>query len=78
MHIIKIKRKISSSQIRIAELKEFLGKYVEITVKESTPAQKIPSEKPAAGILSRFSNKEKMNLEKEAWNIAVNEKHGNN
>jgi len=78
MHIIKIKRKISSSQLRIAELKEFLGKHVEITVKEGASSKKEPSGKPDAGILFRFRNKEKMNLEKEAWNITVNEKHGNN
>jgi hypothetical protein len=75
---IKIKRKISSPHLRISELKDFIGKYVEITVRESASENKIPSDKPAAGILSDFKNKEKVAMEKKAWKIAVNEKHGNN
>jgi len=75
---IKIKRKISSPHLRISELKDFVGKYVEITIRESAPENKIPSHKPAAGILSEFKNLEKVTMEKKAWKIAVNEKHGNN
>ena len=75
---IKIKRKISSPHLRISELKDFIGKYVEITVRESAPENKIPSDKRAAGILSEFKNQEKVPMEKKAWEIVVNEKHGNN
>jgi hypothetical protein len=78
METIKIKRKISSPHLRISELKDFIGKYVEITVRESEPEKKIPSDKRAAGILSEFNNKAKMLMEKKAWEIAVSEKHGNN
>lgn len=78
METIKIKRRILSPHLQISELKNFIGKYVEITVRESAPENKLPSDKRAAGILSEFKNKEKMSMEKKAWEIAVNEKHGNN
>jgi hypothetical protein len=78
MEPIKIKRRILSPHLRISELKNFIGKYVEITVRESAPEKKLPPDKRAAGILSEFKNQEKMAMEKKAWKIAVNEKHGNN
>jgi hypothetical protein len=77
MDTIKVKRKISSQRLQISELKKFMGKYVEITVRESSPENQILAEKPAAGILSEFKNQRKMPMEKEAWGTAVNEKHGN-
>ena len=40
--------------------------------------RKIKANKTAAGILSTFRNKDKMNMEKEAWKIIAQEKHGNN
>jgi hypothetical protein len=78
MHTIRIKRKISSPHLRIDELKEFIGKHVEIIVKESSPVKKDSSKKPASGLLSAFRDKGKIKSEKQAWQIAVNEKHGNN
>lgn len=78
METIKIKRKILSPHLRISELKNFIGKYVEITVRESAPENRIPSDNRAAGILSEYKNQEKSSMEKKAWEIAVNEKHGNN
>jgi len=77
MNTIKIKRKIISSNLRISELKDFIGKYVEITVQESVPEKKSLSGKPAAGILSDFKNRKKQPLEKQAWETALREKHGN-
>ena len=74
---IKIKRKISSPNLRVSELKDFIGKYVEITVNEITPKEIKSTAKNAAGILSNFSNIEKRKLEKDAWQMAVTEKHGN-
>jgi hypothetical protein len=76
MNPVKIQRKISSPQLRIAELKEFIGKNDIITISETNTAEN--SNKKAAGILSEFKNREKMQMEKKAWKIAVNEKHGNN
>jgi hypothetical protein len=76
MNTIKIHRKISSSQLRIAELNEFIGKNVIITISETNTSEK--TNKKAAGILSKFKNQEKIPMEKKAWEIAVNEKHGNN
>ncbi|MCW0484748.1 hypothetical protein [Gaoshiqia sediminis] len=74
MHTIKIKRKITSSQLRIAELKEFIGKQVEITVSESADTV---SEKKAGGILAQFADQRKRNSEKKAWGIIADEKHRN-
>jgi hypothetical protein len=59
MDTIKIRRKISSSQLRISELKEFIGKHVEITISESVPRTTTKG-KTAAGILSNFKNNDKI------------------
>ncbi len=77
MDAIKVRRKISSSQLRISELKEFIGKHVEITIEERAPRKK-PTSKTAAGILSNFKNNDKIILEKQAWKMIAQEKHGNN
>lgn len=77
MNTIKIRRKISSSQLRISELKDFIGKHVEITVTERIPGKKTSSEKTASGILSNFKDKKKLTREKQAWNMTAHEKHGN-
>jgi len=74
---IKIKRKILSPNLRVMELKDFIGKYVEITVKESVKTKNKSLSKSAAGMLSDFNNREKIILEKQAWQISVHEKHGN-
>jgi len=78
MQTIKIKRKINSLNLRISELKEFIGKTVEITVSESSPAENIVQMKSASGILSAYKNPGKIKLEKDAWGKAVVEKHKNN
>ena len=77
METIKVKRKITSSQIRISELKNFIGKQVEITVTEKKTRGKKTINHAAAGILEKFKNSGLSYAEKEAWIIAVNEKHGN-
>jgi hypothetical protein len=77
MEPIIVKRKITSSQIRISELKKFIGKQVEITVTEMKTRGKRTRNHAASGILEKFKNSGLSYTEKEAWNIAVNEKHGN-
>ena len=77
MQTIKIKRKIISQNLRISELKEFIGKYVEITVRESTLAEKKNDEKRAAGLLSKYKDQNKIKIEKQAWQNSIIEKHGN-
>jgi hypothetical protein len=74
---IKIKRKILSPTLRVSELKNFIGKYVEITVTESVNKGSKTISKSAAGVLSNFRKNEKMNLEKQAWQMSAQEKHGN-
>ena len=46
-------------------------------MKKCSPQKKVNHDELAAGILSKNKNKEKVKLEKQAWIIAVNEKHGN-
>ena len=78
MDTIKVIRKIASPTLRIAELKKFIGKNVEITVTiAGAEKQSIPV-KSAAGLLSNFKDKEKIANEKQAWEIAAQQKHGNN
>lgn len=74
MYTIKVKRKVTSSTLHIAELKEFIGKQVDITVTESN---RIVSKHMAAGILSDYQNANNISKEKEAWGIIAHEKHGN-
>jgi len=77
MNTITIKKKISSPYLHISELKDFIGKIVEITVKESTDEMDFPSKMGACGILSAFNDQNKISLEKQAWETVVIEKHGN-
>lgn len=77
MQSIKIKRKIVSLNLHVTELKDFIGKYVDITVTESVKSQNKIFENSAAGVLSEFSKKEKIILEKQAWGMSAQEKHGN-
>jgi len=72
MNTIKVKRKISSSQLRIAELKDFIGKHVGITLKEKIPRGK-PLPGKAAGILSDYKHKGKTGMEKQAWGQEIQE-----
>lgn len=75
MNTIKIHRKISSPQLRISQLKEFIGKDVEITISETSIKKQ--AHLKAAGVLSAFSNKSKLTNEKQAWIIAAREKYEN-
>ena len=75
MNTVKIHRKISSPQLRIAELKDFIGKDVVITISEKQHYNKL--NKHAAGILSKFSDRSKIPNEKQAWELTAKEKHGN-
>ena len=77
METIKVKRKITSSQIRISELKNFIGKQVEITVTEKKSKGKKEKNFAAAGILEAYGNPDLTYTEKDGWIIAVNEKYGN-
>jgi hypothetical protein len=78
MDTIKVTRKIASPTLRIAELEKFIGKSVEITVTLTNTEKQAISNKSAAGVLSNFKDKGKIANEKQAWNIAVKNKHGNN
>ena len=77
MKTIKIKRKISSTLLRIKELEKFKGKDVEIKldIKENKPAKKEGDH--LAGIFSKYADKIKYLHEHEAWTLAVKDKHEN-
>jgi hypothetical protein len=77
METIRVKRRITSSQIRISELKELIGKHVEITVTEQKTRRKRSIKQTAAGFLEHFKNVALTYKENEAWELIVNEKHGN-
>lgn len=69
-------RKTITSSLRLEELKEFIGKEVEIIVKEkeSVNEEKVMGE--AAGMLSDYRDLTKADREQSAWKEAVKTKHG--
>jgi hypothetical protein len=78
MKTIKIKRKISSSLLRIKELEKFKGKRVEIKldineINESDIAEK----ENLAGVFSQYADSKLSKKENQAWSLAVREKHEN-
>ncbi len=76
MKSIKVNRKITSSSLEIEELKRFIGKNVEIIVREKTEEQNDDTKRKAAGMLEAFQDNTKRNEEKNAWKNGVKEKHG--
>lgn len=78
MKTLKVSRKITSANLRIEELKKWLGKEVEIIIVEKEPVSKKEAEPSSvAGILERFKNPDLMEKEETGWTIAVEEKYGN-
>jgi len=78
MKTIKIKRKISSTLIRVKELEKFKGKNVEINlnINEINTVEREEQEN-LAGIFSRYADSSFSKKENQAWEIAVREKHEN-
>ncbi|GEM_PF-360326 len=80
MEKITVKRKITSETIRISQLKRFIGKDVEITVKEKktgTASSGQPSETHSAdGVLAEFANPSLGSEEENIWTRIIKEKHG--
>jgi len=76
MDSLKIYRKIESTHLEIDELKSWMGKEVDIIIREKTESSN-PSDGSAAGLLSEFSNHNLIDKEKKGWEKAVEEKHGN-
>lgn len=79
MKSIKIKRKINSTLLRIKEMESFKGKDVElrINISKINSAAKINKTAGLSGIFSNYADKNKAEIEKDAWVIAVKEKHQN-
>ena len=77
MKTLKIKRKISSTHLQIDELEKWMGKEVDIIIKEKDTGSTFSHSKSASGILSAFQNSDLAEEEKESWAKAVKEKYGN-
>ena len=75
MKSLRIKTTITSS-LRLEELKEFIGKEVEIIVKEKASANADKVIGQAAGMLSDYQDLTKADREQAAWKEAVKAKHG--
>lgn len=77
MEPIKISRKVTSSHLHIDELKQWLGKEVEIVITEKKAVQTETERSTAAGMLASYQDPELMKKEEKAWEKAMQEKHGN-
>ncbi|MCZ7604178.1 MAG: hypothetical protein M5R37_15045 [Melioribacteraceae bacterium] len=78
MKTIKIKRKISSSLLRIKELEKFKGKEVEIKLDINEIHEgDIAEKKNLAGVFSKYADSNLSKKENQAWSLAVSEKHEN-
>lgn len=77
MKTLKINRTIDSTHLQIDELQHWLGKEVDIIIREKTPSDLPQGSSNAAGILQNYKNKDLINQEKNGWVKAVREKHGN-
>ncbi len=75
METLKIQRKIDSTLLEIEELKNWLGKEVDIIIREKSRVSDSDIES-AAGILSGFQDKKLINQEKNGWAKAARDKHG--
>ncbi|MCO6474697.1 MAG: hypothetical protein PHW27_13070 [Melioribacteraceae bacterium] len=78
MKTIKIKRKISSSLLRIKELEKFKGKRVEIKLDiNEINESDIAENENLAGVFSQYADSKLSKKENQAWSLAVNEKYEN-
>lgn len=76
MDTLKINRKIDSTHLQIDELKKWMGKEVDIIIREKSSISK-SAKSSAAGLLSNFKDTNLIDTEKNGWAKAVREKHGN-
>lgn len=74
MKTLKINRTIRSAHLRIDELNDWLGKEVDIIIKEKESASSPSDSYAAAGILSDYQSKDRIKKEKYGWIKAVKEK----
>ena len=79
MEIIRIKRKVKSTLLKIKELDRFKGKNIEleIKVKELKAKESKNKVRSIAGIFAKYSDISLISKENTAWELAVREKHDN-
>ena len=79
MRIIKIKRKMRSTLLKVKELEQFKGRDIEleIRVKELAPREPKKKGKSFAGVFAKYANVDLIGKENSAWELAVKEKNEN-
>ena len=78
MKTLKVNRKIESTRLEIDELQQWLGKEVDIIIREKKPFAEMQSgQRSVAGKLEKYQNADLMVQENNGWGKAVREKHGN-
>lgn len=71
--IIKVHRTIKSDSLKIDKLKKYIGRKAEVTI--HIQSDEALNNMPAAGTLKKFANNEKKRKEKDAWLLAIKDKH---
>ncbi|MCK9453165.1 MAG: hypothetical protein M0Q90_15830 [Bacteroidales bacterium] len=77
---IRIRRIINSETITIKELREFLGKEVDIRVttrRKVIRKKQIVDKKTAAAMLGKYKNIALINKESDVWDTVIKEKYAN-
>jgi hypothetical protein len=73
--IIKVRRIIKSSSLRIDKLKKYIGEEAEVTI--HFRSKKYIATMPAAGILKKYARQGQLRREENAWISAAKDKHDN-
>lgn len=66
---IRINKTITSSSLEIKELQNFIGKNVEIIVRERSNDSTGDTNERAAGMLKEYQDPKKADREQEAWKM---------
>ena len=78
MATIRIKRRISSTLLRVKELEKFKGKNVEINLSiNEIDTESRAEERNLAGIFSQYADISLTKKENQVWGLAVKEKYEN-
>ena len=76
METLRLKRKITSTSLKIDELSGWFGKEVDIIIREK-PALSGGKQVSVGGALREFSDSSKILEEQPIWEKAVNHNYGN-
>ena len=76
METLRLKRKITSTRLKIDELSGWFGKEVDIIIREK-PVLSNQEQVLVGGALHEFRDKSKLKEESSVWERVVNNKYGN-